>query len=271
MSINNATVPLAGASGGEGMAPRKPLVIAHRGDTAAAPENTLAAFAAAIDAGADGIEFDVHPSRDGALVVHHDYYLDRTTNGAGLVSGYTLAELRTLDAGAWFDERFAGESIPTLEEVLSLAAGHVRLEIELKGTTLPFLERALEAIRAADVVASVELTTGHRPLLWHMHRREPRIPTGMFFVEPWPKWMGPELGQRQVIDLMTLAGASVAHLPIGMIDAEFVGRLHGAGMQVHGANVNDAAAIERAVECGVDQFTTSRLDLALRMVGDGGA
>lgn len=253
------------------MAPRRPLVIAHRGDTAAAPENTLAAFAAAIDAGAGGIELDVHPSRDGAPVVHHDYYLDRTTNGAGLVSDHTLAELRTLDAGAWFDGKFAGESLPTLEEVLSLAAGRVRLEIELKGTTLAFLERVLDAIRAADAVASVELTTGHRPLLWHMHCREPRIPTGMFFVEPWPEWMGPELVRRQVIELMTLAGARVAHLPIGMIDADFVGQLHGAGLQVHGANVNDAEAIERAIQCGVDQFTTSRLDLALRMVGDGSA
>lgn len=251
-----------------GVALRKPLVIAHRGDTAAGPENTLPAFAAAIDAGAAGIELDVHPSREGALVVHHDYYLDRTTNGAGLVSDHTLAELRALDAGAWFDEKFAGEAIPTLEEVLSLAAGRVRLEIELKGTTLAFLERVLEAIRAADAVASVELTTGHRPLLWHIHSREPRIPTGMFFVEPWPKWMGPELGRRQVIELMTLAGARVAHLPIGTIDAEFVGRLHDAGMRVHGANVNDAAAIERAIECGVDQFTTSRLDLALSVVGD---
>ena len=129
----------------------------------------------------------------------------------------------------------------------------------------------LDAIRAADAVASVELTTGHRPLLWHMHRREPRIPTGMFFVEPWPKWMGPELVRRQVIELMSLAGARIAHLPIGMIDAEFVGRLHDAGVQVHGANVNDAAAIQRAIQCGVDQFTTSRLDLALRMVSDADA
>ena len=248
------------------MARRKPLVIAHRGDSAAAPENTLAAFTAAIDAGADGIELDVHPTRDGALAVHHDYYLDRTTDGAGLVSDHTLAELRALDAGAWFDERFVGERIPTLEEVLSLAAGRVRLEIELKGATLSFLERVLDAIRAADAVGSVELTTGHRPLLWHMHSREPRIPTGMFFSEPWPDWMGPELGRRQVIELMTLAGARVAHLPIGMIDSEFVRRLHGADMQVHGANVNDAAAIERAIECGVDQFTTSRLDLALRVL-----
>ncbi|MCY4112087.1 MAG: glycerophosphodiester phosphodiesterase family protein [Chloroflexi bacterium] len=250
------------------MAPRKPLVIAHRGDTAAGPENTLPAFAAAIDAGADGIELDVHPSRDGAPVVHHDYYLERTTNGAGLVTDHTLAELRALDAGAWFGEAFAGERLPTLEEVLSLAAGRVRLEIELKGTTLAFLERVLEAIRAADAVGSVELTTGHRPLLWHMHCRVPRIPTGMFFVDPWPKWMGPELGHRQVMELMSLAGARIAHLPIGMIDAEFVAQLHGAGMQVHGANVNDATAIARAIECDVDQLTTSRLDLALSVVGD---
>ena len=267
MSTNSAKVSITGTWGGEGMAPRRPLVIAHRGDTAAAPENTLAAFAAAIDAGADGIELDVHPSRDGALAVHHDHYLDRTTSGAGLVSDHTLAELRALDAGAWFDEVFAGETIPTLEDVLSLAAGLVRLEIELKGTTLSFLERVLDTLRAADAVASVELTTPHRPLLGHMHCREPSIPTGMFF-EPWPDWMGPELGQRQVMDLMSLAGASVAHLPIELIDVAFVGRLHDAGLRVHGANLNETSAIERAIECGVDQFTTARLDLALRVLED---
>ena len=89
----------------------------------------------------------------------------------------------------------------------------------------------------------------------------------MFF-EPWPDWMTPELGRRQVIDLMSLAGASVAHLPIELIDAAFVGRLHDAGLRVHGADLNDAVAIIRAIESGVDQFTTSRLDLAQRVLED---
>ncbi len=249
------------------MARRKPLVIAHRGDAAAAPENTLAAFAAAIDAGADGIELDVHPSRDGALVVHHDYYLDRTTDGTGLVSDHTLAQLRALDAGAWFSEAFVGEVIPTLEEALSLARGRVRLEIELKGSTGPFLDQVLKTIRAADGTGCVELTSPHVPLLWHARLRDPAILTGMF-CSAWPDWMGPDLGQRQVVDLMVLAGAQVAHLPASMIDTAFVARLHDAGMRVHGANLNDPAAVKRAIECGVDQFTTSRLEPALRMVGE---
>ena len=253
----------------EGITRPSPLVVAHRGDTESAPENTLAAFAAAIDAGADGIELDVHPTRDGALVVHHDYYLDRTTDGSGLISDHTLADLRALDAGAWFSATFAGAGIPTLEEVLNLGKGDVHLEIELKGSTLPFLGRVLEAIQTAGCVEQVELTTSHQPLLWHIRHLNPMIRTGMFFSSR-PAWMGRELGQRQVVDLMTLTGAQVAHLPESMIELDFVRQLHDTGLRVHGANMNDAAAIGRAIESHVDQLSTSRLDLALLMVRNTG-
>lgn len=107
-----------------------PWVIAHRGLAKRAPENTLAAFAAAMAAGATAIEFDLHMTRDGALVVMHDYNVERTTNGRGLISDLTLAEVRGLDAGSWFDPTFASEKVPTLEEVLALETKPI---IELKG------------------------------------------------------------------------------------------------------------------------------------------
>lgn len=93
-------------------------IIAHRGFSAIAPENTLAAFSAAIQHGADSIELDIQLSADGVPVVIHDATLDRTTGTAGNVSEKTLAELKTLDAGAWFNDKYAGERIPTLKEVL---------------------------------------------------------------------------------------------------------------------------------------------------------
>jgi glycerophosphoryl diester phosphodiesterase len=93
-------------------------IIAHRGFSAIAPENTLAAFSAALLHGADSIEFDVQLSGDGVPVVIHDTTLDKTTGTGGFVREKTLDQLKALDAGAWFSERFAGERIPTLREAL---------------------------------------------------------------------------------------------------------------------------------------------------------
>ncbi len=109
-----------------------PKIVAHRGDMEHFPENTLASFQSAIDKGADIIELDVHQTKDGEIVVHHDYYLDRHTNGKGFIENYTLTELKRLDAGSWRGEKFAGENIPTLDEILSIGKGKVGFEVEIK-------------------------------------------------------------------------------------------------------------------------------------------
>ena len=100
-----------------------PLIIAHRGASNQAPENTIPAFQRALELGAGGIELDVHMSADGYLMVIHDETVDRTSNGKGLVKGKTLAELKSLDFGSWFSEEFSDEKIPELEEVLWLLSG----------------------------------------------------------------------------------------------------------------------------------------------------
>src|SRR5580700_1416079 len=97
---------------------RTPWVVAHRGASAHAPENTLAAFQRAVELGASVIETDLHVTRDGRFVAMHDDTLDRTTNGSGEVDRFTLDQLRQLDAGLWFDRDFRGERVPTLEEIL---------------------------------------------------------------------------------------------------------------------------------------------------------
>lgn len=109
-------------------------IIAHRGFSATAPENTLAAVDAAIRAGADAVEFDVHVARNGTPVLFHDDTLDRTTDGRGPLKERSLAELRALDAGSWFDRAFTGERIPSLSEALErLSDGSVRIYPEVKG------------------------------------------------------------------------------------------------------------------------------------------
>lgn len=115
--------------------PPRPRVVAHRGLLMHAPENTLANFRACLELRC-GFEFDVQRAKDGELVCIHDDTVDRTTNGRGEVAALTLAELRALDAGRWFDARFAGEKIPTVEEVLALIAeqreGQILIAVDLK-------------------------------------------------------------------------------------------------------------------------------------------
>ena len=116
------------------MAAGETLVFAHRGAMASAPMNTMAAFELAIAQAADGIELDVQLSRDGYAVVIHDYTVDKTTDGSGNVCDKTLAELKSLDAGSWFRQTFAGERIPTLDEVFDTLGDQLFVNVEIKST-----------------------------------------------------------------------------------------------------------------------------------------
>lgn len=109
-----------------------PRIIAHRGYSSRYPENTLVSFQAAMDKGALMLELDVTLTKDRQPVVIHDETLDRTTNASGRVCDHTLLELKQLDAGSWFSEKFKGECIPTLEEVFELTAGKIMMNIEIK-------------------------------------------------------------------------------------------------------------------------------------------
>jgi glycerophosphoryl diester phosphodiesterase len=107
-------------------------IIAHRGGANLAPENTLAAFRQAIDLGVDMIEIDVHLSKDGHIMVIHDFTLDRTTTGKGKIADMTLKQIRKYDAGVKFNEKFRGEKVPTLDETMELLNGKTGLLIEIK-------------------------------------------------------------------------------------------------------------------------------------------
>lgn len=111
---------------------KKVMVIAHRGFSGVAPENTIASFKKAIEVNADMIELDVSLSKDNIPVVIHDQTVNRTTNGKGKVSEFTLSELKKLDAGSWFKPEFSEEKIPSLEEVIRLVKDKIMLNIEIK-------------------------------------------------------------------------------------------------------------------------------------------
>jgi glycerophosphoryl diester phosphodiesterase len=168
-----------------------PLVIAHRGDSAHRPENTLASFASALELGAELVEFDVQLTRDGEVVVLHDPTLDRTTTGRGPVREHTLAEVRRLSAGypARFGDLHAGERIPTLREVLGLLRGRARALVEIKPESVTEAEddgveaRAAAEVRRAGLADQTAFLSFSRPALLRCRRLAPEVPRGHLFFE----------------------------------------------------------------------------------------
>src|SRR5688572_6141319 len=154
------------------------MVIAHRGASSYAPENTLAAFDLALEMEVRHIELDVDLTSDGHIVVIHDHTVDRTTNGSGPVPSHTLATLRSLDAGAWFGPQFAGERIPTFDEVLARYKGRAHLHVEIKGRS-PFLSReTADVIRKHGMERQVTITSFQKVRLEEMRAYAPEFPTG---------------------------------------------------------------------------------------------
>ncbi|MCY4109987.1 MAG: glycerophosphodiester phosphodiesterase family protein [Chloroflexi bacterium] len=243
----------------------KTLIFAHRGDAANAPENTLPAFESALSKGADGIELDVYLTSDGKLVVHHDHYLGRTNEGSGFIGDFTLAELQRLDAGSWFDTAFSGERMPTLEQVLDLGRGGMRFQIEMKSSSTAIVHRVHETVSRSGLADAVDLTSFHVPLLVEAGRLKPRCAIGVFFADPLPEWMQPELRERQIVDWMIAMDAQTAHVRPQLLTSGFVDRMHSRGLAVHGADLDSEAEMRHAVAIGVDRFDTDRLETALRI------
>jgi len=168
-------------------ATRAPLLIGHRGASASAPENTLAAFARAFDDGADWVECDVRLTADGAPIVLHDATLDRTTDGRGRAARRTLDEVKRLDAGAWFGRRFASQRVPTLAEVLACARHRGGVNIELKcdpaaGPVREAHRRLARAVAAAIAAARfpgpIVVSSFSRPALRAARAAMPRACLG---------------------------------------------------------------------------------------------
>jgi glycerophosphoryl diester phosphodiesterase len=188
------------------------LLIAHRGASGYAPENTLAAFRKAVAMGLSFIETDLQLSRDARFVAIHDDTVNRTTNGQGSVHDLTLAELRRLDAGSWFGSSFAGERIPTLEEILEFAKRHdVVFYLELKpGGSWGGEHALIGALRESAEFARVVVISFDSALVAAVRRVEPTLMTGLLcdgkIQEPIEKTL--EIGARQLVirgDLVTPA------------------------------------------------------------------
>ncbi len=225
----------------------------HRGASRDAPENTLAAVRRAIELGVDYVEIDVHLSRDAELVVIHDPDLGHTTDGTGTVGGLTTDDLQRLDAGRWFGERFAGERVPRLHEVLALleasatAGRPVGAVVEAKGIGSGGpLARALAASPARDRLAICSFQAGE---LRAAREADPTIPT-MLIVDRDRPDADPAAPARA-------CGASLVNVPVAWLTAGDVERLHDQGLSVAGGTGDDEVAIRRAVAAGLDAINSN--------------
>jgi glycerophosphoryl diester phosphodiesterase len=163
------------------------IVVGHRGSAGTAPENTIASFREAIDAGADMIEFDVRLTADGHLVVHHDRRLGRTSEGRGEISALSLNEVTACDAGAWFSPAFRGERIPSMERVVEELPRDFPLNIEIKAEGRyrhrgfqP--EAALANLLRRTHRSNILVSSFNHPLLRRLHAMEPSLPIGVLSV-----------------------------------------------------------------------------------------
>ncbi len=157
---------------------RNYTLIGHRGAAAETPENTLVSLKKSMDRGVDRIEIDVHMTSDGRIVLMHDRSLDRTTNGHGEIKDHTLAEIKKLDAGSWFDSSFTGETVPTLEEAIQLINGKCMLMIEVKehsGYTPGIEEAVADIIRRKNVGSWCVVISLRHKVVANFHRWAPDI------------------------------------------------------------------------------------------------
>jgi glycerophosphoryl diester phosphodiesterase len=233
------------------------LNIAHRGASAAAPPNTLAAFIKAMELGADGVEFDVHLSADGVPVVIHDFTVDATTDGSGRVAELTLAQLKQLDAGSTFDPSFAGAQIPTLEEVLEAVGSQLLLNIELK--TIGLRDNGLEQAVIAQVeqrgLGNRVLLSSFNPLCLRRAKRiAPHIPVGLLYAPSLP------LPLRRAW-LAFLAPHEARHPEHAMVSARYMAWARRRGYRVNTWTVDDPDEMHRLIGLGVDGIITNVPDV----------
>jgi len=231
----------------------KTLNLAHRGANTDAPENTMAAFRRAVEVGASGLEFDVQLSKDGSVVVIHDEKLERTTSGSGLVKDYTLQELQHLDAGSWFGEEFAGEKIPTLDQVLDqFSSTNLVYNIELKsGIVLyPGLEeKVIEAVTTRKLEDQVVVSSFNHYSLVTCRELNKEIRTGMLYVaglfEPWGY-------------ALKLGCYSVHPLFYHLQHPELVSGFREHNLAIYAWTVNEPLYMELMVAGGIDAIITDR-------------
>ncbi len=236
-----------------------PEVIAHRGFKGKAPENTIAAFMMAAELPIDGIELDVQMSRDARLVVIHDEKLGRTTNGRGLVREHTFRELRELDAGSWFSGKYAGERIPSLEEVFELLKDYkFTIHVELKTSLFEYegIEKLVaELIDKFRMNNRVIVSSFNHYSLKRMKQAKPEVRTAVIntgnLFEPG--------------EYLKSIGAEDIHTSMYTINGDLIGYTRVNSIKLRCFTANQEWEMVRLVNMGVDGIFTDNPDVLLNL------
>ena len=253
----------------------RPLVIAHRGGAAQWPENTLYAFRNAIESGADALEFDVHATSDGKLVVIHDATVDRTTDGSGRVDGMTWEALQDLDAGyhwtqdggASFPYRGMGLKVPSLAQVLSTLPD-ARMIIELKAVSDAARERFSNAIGSSPNPERKVIASFQGESVKYIRDNNPGIATSSTAGEVLLFWVlnTARLGFAFVPEGETMQ-VPPSFRDLTMVNERFVSGAHRHNVDVYVWTINEEADMKRLIEHGVDGIITDYPDRLLTLLG----
>ncbi|SFS49477.1 glycerophosphodiester phosphodiesterase [Marininema halotolerans] len=232
-------------------------IYAHRGYSAIAPENTMIAFQKAVDAGAHGLELDVHLTKDHEMVVIHDETLQRTTNGRGRVRNLSLEEVRRVDAGSWFGDDFQGERVPLLSEVVALAARDgLSLNIELKNNKIAYegLERQVIAmLEDYDMINQTVISCFDHYSLRRVKEVCPKVDTAILYManlfEPW--------------EYARHVGVTSIHPYRPTVTREMLTKSHALNLPVRPFTINQEKEMRRLIDMGVDALITDNVKEAL--------
>lgn len=241
------------------------VVIGHRGASAYYPENTMGAFKAAYDMGAEMIEMDILLSKDGIPVVIHDETLNRTTSGKGKVVDYTYEELANLDAGSWFGEKHSHERIPTLEEVLIFARGKIALNIEIKAEAVTdelkngIEEKAYELVKKYDMKDHVLFSSFDYRSVAHLKELDVNIAVGLLYDKQQSEGMGP----KQLVDTYE---ADAFNCSYRQFSKKWAKEAAGANIPVFVYTVNSERKMRKMIKRGVNGIFSDKPDVLKQIV-----
>lgn len=244
---------------------RSPLVIAHRGASGSAPENTLAAFEQAIQQGADAIELDVRLSKDKEVVVFHDATLQRTTNGRGYVRNHTLTELKKLDAGSWFGPSFRGERIPTLGEVFQFVNERVGINIEVKHVlgaqaSREIVHHCLKVIERFQASGYVLVSSFQHSLLRLVRKENPDVAIGILYH---PLHLAAQSPSR----LLRKVEANFFVCGMRFLRRRMVADVHRHAIAVAAYTINTEPAVRRCLALGIKGIITNVPEKVITLCG----
>ena len=230
------------------------LIIGHKGASSIAPENTLKAFQKAIELKADYVEFDIHITKDGKIIIIHDSDTFNATGVKGLIKDMTLGQIKSLDAGE-------GEKIPTLREVISTVRKKIGLQIEIKSTNL--LDKLINILKEENLISTSIISSFILNELLKLKLLEPSIKLGLLLSEDMVR---PKLIKRKIVKVAENKFYSI-HPPFTTINKEIVDFAHSYGLKVIVWTVNDREIMERLIELSVDGIVTDDISLANEVLG----